>query len=967
MDANGTPYHLLLGRRDWLPIAESPDAHRLAWDPETDTIGLDTRPFPPLAHAPFDASTRRGAAFDAHGNLFWIDADEAGIRVQPCGTPRSFRLWSVEDLDREPEKELRPGDFRPKGREPVEARPRLRGLAVTTHQYLLVGTVEPAGLLIFDLPGGGPPEWLRWPEGLEFHPFDMTPTPDGGCVVLDRNTDDDSARLWSFDRHFRLRPLTGSLDVSPPRLLDFRPVGEERRTRPGAVLPLGFDLDADAPPVGADAIAVEALPDGSVLVLETPSSGASRLVRYGYAGRVELATLTSARVAAENSLIDFLRGHDFAFVPDADPEPGRIEGTLYIADPSGQQASALRLEADVIAAGAPAPGAMELRLDPRFLPLRGFSGRAFVRSGSEVYYDAGSVWARLLRQARGRYVRCGRTDRIVLDGGLHGTTWHRVFLDASIPDSTKVTIAARASDDEDAFEGDPWVGRPYRRAEGSELPFHQPFGDPEQLNDWTGTWELLLHGQQGRYLELRLVLEGDGRSSPRIRAMRVYAPRFSYLEQYLPAIYREDPTHGDFLDRFLANPEGLFTALEDRVASTEQLLDARTAPPEYLEWLAGWMGALMDPEFDEERQRLFLDHAHLLFRYRGTRAALLAWLRLALHPCPDASIFDELRTGRPELLGRFGGRDVRIVESFERRVAPGVALGDPTDLPGPRIVDTASEWQPREGMRRLDLVFVTYLAQRYGVPRRGDPGPGLKRLEEVWGPLGVPPKKEIEKPEDLEELLGYLQDRIAFAPVVPSDEDEARDWRGFVRDVLPHRYQQVTQDDLEAFQEFLERRYARVSALNRAWGRTGELAYDDFAAVELPTDAFPADGTPLDDWFDFVTRWLPLRRDAHSFVVLVPTELEDAPGERERRLARAAEIVRREKPVHTDFETRLYWALFRVGSARVGIDTVLGEGSRYTAVVLGATYLGEGFVPAADPWNRRDRFIIGRDRMEHHR
>ena len=72
------------------------------------------------------------------------------------------------------------------------------------------------------------------------------------------------------------------------------------------------------------------------------------------------------------------------------------------------------------------------------------------------------------------------------------------------------------------------------------------------------------------------------------------------------------------------------------------------------------------------------------------------------------------------------------------------------------------------------------------------------------------------------------------------------------------------------------------------------------------------------------------------------------------------EIVRREKPAHTDFDVRLYWALFQVGSARLGLDTNLGEGARYIAIALGASYLGQGMLDSSHPWNITDRHILGR-------
>ena len=68
---------------------------------------------------------------------------------------------------------------------------------------------------------------------------------------------------------------------------------------------------------------------------------------------------------------------------------------------------------------------------------------------------------------------------------------------------------------------------------------------------------------------------------------------------------------------------------------------------------------------------------------------------------------------------------------------------------------------------------------------------------------------------------------------------------------------------------------------------------------------------------------------AHRFSVLVPSSgpLADA-GALERQMEWARKVVRLEKPAHTTFDVRPYWALFRTGYARLGLDTLLGEGSR---------------------------------------
>ena len=216
------------------------------------------------------------------------------------------------------------------------------------------------------------------------------------------------------------------------------------------------------------------------------------------------------------------------------------------------------------------------------------------------------------------------------------------------------------------------------RRDDGELPFYRPALlhkaaasglDLAALDD-SGVWELLIQNTRGRYAQVRLELAGNGRVTPTLQTLRVYYPRFSYPERYLPAIYR-DPADADaasFLERLLANPEGFYSEIEGKMRDVSLLFDARSAPGEALDWLAGWYGLLVDPlwagvqarrvaggsrygrgctattrpratrprtsyhpRFD--RRRLFIRYARKLYQRRGTLDGIRFALLLLLDPC----------------------------------------------------------------------------------------------------------------------------------------------------------------------------------------------------------------------------------------------------------------------------------------------------------------------------------------------
>lgn len=956
----GLPYHLLLGERDWQPLIDAGGID-VAWDAERAQLSL--RPellrFPARAsERPFTPDDRRGAAADRFGHLYWIDPEAQAIRYRPAGSTGSGELWSVAALRAAPEIDTPACATAAEGpgtggfhaiAEPVPPATRLRGLAVTTRGYLVAGTLAPAGLLVLDLHGGNPPGWHRWPEPVPFAPFDLAASADGGAWVLDL-PDAAEPRLWYLDDELRIASPPGAVgvEIAAARMDAFHGLEGVARVRAARAHPSALRLALAVPVADTTPVAIEALPDGTLLLLDQGPAGASAFLH-----RLDCGIAVDAPVdlaAALGELVPdapVLAAHDLAFVADEAraASPRSVSGMLFVASAEGNQSFGFRLTAT--------PTQLLVEPTPRYLPMRRFAGKALVSGPGEAFYDQDDGWLMLTELPRPRYACAGTIDGLVFDGKAPQTSWHRLFFDACIPPGDALRVESRAADDPNELQRLPWrlEPAPYLRranrhalptasperttlADEGERPFHRPFAGAALAKQGVGTWELLFQQTVGRYLELRLRLSGSGRSSPRIRALRVYYPRLSYPERFLPAAYREDPVSGSFVERFLAIFEGFYSELEGRIAGVQTLFDSRAAPTEALAWLASWLGASLDEAWDESRRRLFIRHAVELYRQRGTPRGLVRLIRLTTEPCVDEHLFDGGADTAP-----FG---VRIVEHFARRTLPSGLPVRSVSTVLPAQVAATSPWEPSQGGARLNRLWQAFLQATYA------PGAGDAALPAALGGDWSAPPARIED--------------LRFWPLTPADPAHAADREAFLRQRLGLPYAELAAGDAPLYRDYLRRKHGTIEALNRAYALVGAAAYAGFDAIDMPpADQLPADGAALADWLEFATVDAIAARAAHRFTVLVPVLPEQSPSARQQLLERVQTVVERERPSHAAYDVQPYWALFRVGAARAGLDTVLGEGSRFTALVLGAGYLGAGLLGEHHPWNLADRWVAGRD------
>ena len=851
MDVNGTRFHLLQSPSDWQACVIDGETYpwtQLSLDAATGHVGLTPLlPIvpPPRVGGPLDPRQRRGAAADRFANWYWIGADEQSIHWLPVGTRQVLLLWPQPQRPASP-----PAGAFATVSAPLPETATLRGLAVTRHNYLVAGygaagPPPTAGLLVFDLASGARPSLLRMPPDAAFAPFDIAPSADGGCWVLDR-----SHRTYrGFDRDFRAIAQSPGAAPSPAA---FQPVDGSPVDASSLPMPAAYALAA------LDPIAIEELADGSVLILDgtaaTAPSGdattASLLYRYRFGALLGapvalagLADLADSSLSGVKQQMVSVIAHDIAV----------SSGTLYAAERFGRQSLGFSLTLDP---------SLSLTLTPAYLPMHRFGGRALVacsgNSGAAVSYDViGTAdgkdtavrWARLQAVDQPAHAAAATLETPVLDGVARDCLWDAVFLDACIPPGCDVSLAASVDNDPALAALGPFVPQPdlYLRqatasgaVSGAEIPYYDPFADSDPQPGVLGTWEVLLQQLRGRYLKLQLQISGNRRATPQLQALRVYYPRFSYARRYLPAVYQEDAVSASFVERLLANPKGFYTDIEGKIRNVGVLFDPRSAPKEALDWLAGWLGLALDPLWQDiserlqttvtgatsacgaapsapDRRRLFIRFATRLYSRRGTADGIRFALHLLLEPCLEATL-----------------------SRFQRAAL----VSDPV---------------LNEELTRLGL------------------------------PLPTPAMSE----RDIEDLLTqYL-----LSPLRPS----------------------------------------KVRIVERFMTRGGRaLVAGD------PTQ------TGADD---------SVAATAHRFAVLVP---ETLPTDVTTMVTR---IVNLEKPAHTDFEVRRYWDYFRVGEARLGIDTMLGEDSRFVPMLLGAYALSQGYLPYPPPMDAADRMVLDRDRV----
>jgi phage tail-like protein len=264
-----------------------------------------------------------------------------------------------------------------------------------------------------------------------------------------------------------------------------------------------------------------------------------------------------------------------------------------------------------------------------------------------------------------------------LDGTTERCQWHRVLLDAMVPERTSLQVESFTSDQLEAATAGSSIWTTCVLS-GDDNP------------------DCLVQSGPGRYLWLRITFRSNGSASPLLRRLKAFFPRDGYL-RYLPAVYQEDEESRLFLDRFLSIFQSEFDRFDEKIDSLWQLFDPDTVSDPQFTWLAAWVALFVPPDWSSEKKRQMLKQAITVYARRGTPDGI------------ERAVEDYT-----------GVTSAKILEHFRLRRWPALSVAAPLD-------GTVRLWS-RDFYKRLQ---VTSYSQLGYFRLTGQPEPALEPFE--WG------------------------------------------------------------------------------------------------------------------------------------------------------------------------------------------------------------------------------------------
>jgi phage tail-like protein len=164
------------------------------------------------------------------------------------------------------------------------------------------------------------------------------------------------------------------------------------------------------------------------------------------------------------------------------------------------------------------------------------------------------------------------------------------------------------------------------------------------------------------------------------------------LIDQLPGLFQDDDFSRRFVSAFDAALAPIIASLDNFTA----YIDPWLSPEDFLEWLAGWFGIVLDDSWTPQRRRALVARAFEFYRMRGTPAGLQAQV--------------ELLTGGSVELHETGGIATSTTAGAALPGSPNfallvrVTLEDPSAISPNRLEALVAAAKPAHVTHRVELV-----------------------------------------------------------------------------------------------------------------------------------------------------------------------------------------------------------------------------------------------------------------------
>jgi phage tail-like protein len=221
--------------------------------------------------------------------------------------------------------------------------------------------------------------------------------------------------------------------------------------------------------------------------------------------------------------------------------------------------------------------------------------------------------------------------------------WLRIEALASLPEGATIEMSFAATGNDEArdrmtaifADGSLTATQRIQKLRAETDLWHAPtvFHGSEQQSDTP--FAAPLFDVRERYLWVAITLSAaPGARLPELTELRVLYPGRSLMEN-LPAIYqRAEESPGSFLRSLVGVLETTTQGLDARIAAMGSRINPSTAPKEWLDFVARWLGLPWDDGLTLAQKKAIMTRAPELTRSRGTRAGLEALLESLMPGAP---------------------------------------------------------------------------------------------------------------------------------------------------------------------------------------------------------------------------------------------------------------------------------------------------------------------------------------------